>query len=155
MMPMQRERYPENWEQISLEARERAGWECERCGVPNGALIMRSAVDGARFVIWDASVPGWRYQRGGLVDDDSFPAEYLTRKPTRVILTVHHVGIAKPDGAPGDPHDKLDCRPENLQALCQRCHLLADMPHHIANARLTRAEKKRAAAQAAGQGELF
>lgn len=45
---------------------------------------------------------------------------------SRVVLTVHHLGIDKPDGTPGDPADKMDCRPENLVALCQRCHLKAE-----------------------------
>lgn len=34
-MPMDRSRYPENWEAISLAIRERASWKCEWCGVRN------------------------------------------------------------------------------------------------------------------------
>ena len=30
---------------------------------------------------------------------------------------------------------------EHLAALCQRCHLTYDMPHHQANARATRRRK--------------
>ena len=29
-------------------------------------------------------------------------------------MSVHHIGVAKPDGSTGDPHDKMDVRPENL-----------------------------------------
>ena len=54
--------------------------------------------------------------------------------PVKVILTVHHIGVVKPDGMPGDPHDKMDCRDENLAALCQRCHWIADLPIHIQKA---------------------
>lgn len=43
-----------------------------------------------------------------------------------VVLTVAHLGIDYPDGRPGDKTDKSDCRPENLAALCQRCHLNFD-----------------------------
>jgi 5-methylcytosine-specific restriction endonuclease McrA len=35
-MPLQRERYPAEWERISLAARERAGWRCEFCGATHG-----------------------------------------------------------------------------------------------------------------------
>lgn len=32
-MPMQRERYPEIWEQISTKAKETAAWYCQQCGM--------------------------------------------------------------------------------------------------------------------------
>lgn len=142
MSPMRREAYPPDWEQISLSIRERAGWKCEKCGAPNGEYIQRLRTDPAQWTLFDDllnSVPTSEY-------DDS--AYY---PPVRVILTVHHVGVPYPDGTPGDPHDKLDCRPENLQALCQRCHLLADLPLHIANAHRTRRQRK----LDAGQIEMF
>lgn len=31
-MPMERERYPDNWKQIALVVKERAGWTCQKCG---------------------------------------------------------------------------------------------------------------------------
>ena len=31
-MPMQRELYPENWEEIALAVKEEADWKCEGCG---------------------------------------------------------------------------------------------------------------------------
>lgn len=33
-MPLERKRYPVNWEAISLEVREQAGWKCQECGIP-------------------------------------------------------------------------------------------------------------------------
>lgn len=39
----------------------------------------------------------------------------------RVILTVAHLN-----------HTPSDCRPENLKAMCQRCHLRYDVDHHKA-----------------------
>lgn len=51
---------------------------------------------------------------------------------SRVVLTVAHMS-----------HDKSDNDPANLRALCQRCHLDWDLPHHMSNARRTRAEKRR------------
>lgn len=32
--------------------------------------------------------------------------------------------------------------PSHLKAMCQGCHLIMDLPHHIANARETRTKKK-------------
>lgn len=35
-MPWQQERYPANWQDLTLACKEKAGWKCERCGVANG-----------------------------------------------------------------------------------------------------------------------
>lgn len=44
-----------------------------------------------------------------------------------VILTTHHIGVDRTHPyAPGDPHEKMDCRDENLVVLCQRDHLAAE-----------------------------
>lgn len=31
-MPMRRELYPENWNEIAREIKEKAGWKCQKCG---------------------------------------------------------------------------------------------------------------------------
>lgn len=48
-----------------------------------------------------------------------------------VILTVAHLN-----------HQPEDCRPENLRAMCQRCHLRYDHDHHQRNAYETRRRGK-------------
>lgn len=35
-MPMQRDLYPDNWEEIALDAKVAANWTCQRCGVRRG-----------------------------------------------------------------------------------------------------------------------
>lgn len=55
-----------------------------------------------------------------------------------VILTVAHLGIAKPDGAPGRKDDLHDVREDNLAALCQRCHLNFDRDDHLRRRMLNR-----------------
>jgi len=70
---------------------------------------------------------------------------------SKVVLTVAHLGTQHADGAPGDKHDKMDVRPENLAALCQKCHLNFDHDEHLKNAAKTRHRKK----IEAGQLELF
>jgi len=66
---------------------------------------------------------------------------------SKVCLTVHHAGVVKADGSAGDRHDKMDVREENLFALCNRCHWIADLDIHIQKARQARAIKKRGLGQ--------
>lgn len=81
----------------------------------------------------------------------------IHRTGKKVVLTVHHCGIDKPDGTPGDRHDKMDNRDENLAALCQRCHWNADLDIHIKKAQAALREKRYQikAARAAGQKAMF
>ena len=65
----------------------------------------------------------------------------------RRTMSVHHIGVDRADGTPGDMHDKQDCRTENLIALCARCHLARDLPSHMQNAARTRRAKRIAAGQ--------
>ena len=66
-------------------------------------------------------------------------------------MTTAHLGVDKPDGTPGDKRDKMDCREENLMAMCPACHLAFDVELNIrlrAENRYTREIQK-------GQMELF
>ena len=47
---------------------------------------------------------------------------------SRVVLTTAHLN-----------HEPEDCRPENLRAMCQGCHLHYDRDHHAETARATKA----------------
>jgi 5-methylcytosine-specific restriction endonuclease McrA len=62
------------------------------------------------------------------------PAQWARGK---VMLTVAHLN-----------HTPEDCRPENLKAMCQRCHLRYDRDLHAVNSAATRRKKK-------NNGELF
>jgi hypothetical protein len=48
-------------------------------------------------------------------------------------------------------HTPEDCRPENLKAMCQRCHLRYDTDHHLQ----TRRAHDRRVQEEAGQGTLL
>ncbi len=76
--------------------------------------------------------PGW----DELEDPDGrCPARQGCPSPftgSKVVLTVAHVH---------DP-DPMNCSDSNLAALCQRCHLNLDRPHHIAKARRTRRARR-------------
>lgn len=130
-MPMQRDRYPADWHEISLRIRGRADWHCEWCGLAHGAFGYRDAT--GRF---------WTEDEIARADGDH-PFVGKEPKPLIIILTVAHLGTALADGTPGDKHDKLDVRDENLSALCQRCHLNYDRDEHMANAAETRRRKRR------------
>ena len=151
-MPMNRNRYPPDWEEISRRIRfERAQGRCEQCGAPHGKYIIRHNEQPARFLI--VHVDGYYNADGEQVYAGD--AEDYSDKLTRVVLTTHHIGVPKPDGSPGSPHDKMDCRDENLLALCQRCHFIADHDLHKIAARKAKAAKKRARILASGQLELL
>lgn len=109
-MPMQKDRYPDNWPAIALAVKVAADWRCQDCDM--------------------------QCRRPGEAFD--------THKRT---MSVHHVGAPHVDGTPGDMHDKMDVRPENLLALCSACHLARDLPGHVLNAARTRRAKKIASGQ--------
>ncbi len=133
MSPMNFADYPPDWPKISRRIRlERAQGKCEWCGVLNGAY-------GARDKNGDwhnaDDIRGMNHGIGeGLFGD--FP------RMMKIVLTVAHLGTAKPDGTPGDKHDKMDVRDENLAALCQRCHLNYDRDDHVRHAMENRDKKR-------------
>lgn len=45
-------------------------------------------------------------------------------KLIEIVLTIAHLN-----------HQPEDCRPENLKAMCQRCHLRYDQKHHFESRR--------------------
>jgi hypothetical protein len=122
-MPVDWKRYPPNWKsEVVPRIRARSGDKCEWCGAPNHKIVRRT-VAGYPEVLEGMAA------EVALMDGD---------KLTYIVLTTAHLGTPHPDGRPGDKHDKMDVRDENLAHLCQRCHLLYDLKDHVANARRTR-----------------
>lgn len=120
-MPMQRHRYPDDWEAISKRAREAAGNRCVACGVQNGAVGARDKT--GRW--WgENAIHQMNYDVGYSLFDGEFP------KMARIVLTCHHPNhdTANPDA--------------RLIVMCQRCHLNADREHHLAKAAETRRRKR-------------
>lgn len=97
-----------------------------------------------------ANRAGWKCEKCGA---EAHKAHPITG--SIVVLTVAHLGIAKPDGTPGDKYDTMDCRPENLMAMCQRCHLAFDQKDHIRKSAETRIHKRHQRHVDAGQLTLF
>lgn len=140
-MPVDWSRYPANWRDIRAAILQRATPEgetmprCEWCGAPDRAVIVRD--DPADPTVWRYAELDEMLDRSGT-------------RTTHIILTIAHLGAPHADGRPGDKHDKHDVRPENLAALCQRCHLIEDMADHIRN----RADNRRQRQIEAGQSAL-
>ncbi len=132
-MPMDRSRYPKDWKEISKRIRfERAEGKCEWCGAPHRGF--RDRITGEWFE------PAF---------GELFP--HTAEEMILIILTTAHLGIDKPDGSPGSKEDTMDCREENLAALCQKCHLDFDRDDHIRS----RETNRRRRLVAAGQQEMF
>jgi hypothetical protein len=115
--PELRPLYPPHWRELSSHVRfERAGGKCQRCGRPHLALL-RCLPDGRWF---DEQAATWRDRRGRPARwPDLMEATRL--RMTRVVLAAAHLD--------GDPTNN---RRKNLRALCQRCQMLHDQPHHLA-----------------------
>lgn len=130
-MPMDRKRYPANWEEIALQVKSEANWTCEECGRPcrcsgesKGDLEDRIYNEHAQW--WDDL---WETE-----DDDEF-GEIRFMKPQRFVLTVAHLD-----------HIPENCDRANLKALCAPCHCRYDLK--------AMPLKKRLKAERAGQMAL-
>ena len=120
--PEMRGFYPSNWPQISRQVRfERAGGACQGCGRPHGMTI-RCLPDGRWF---DAASRTWRNGRGRPARWPDLVETVQTRQ-TRVVLAAAHLD-----------HNPSNNRRRNLRSLCQRCHMIHDRPHHLAQRRIT------------------
>lgn len=111
-MPIDRSRYPTNWEELSLSIKTAANWHCQKCNRP-------------------CRKPGetWPKFWSRIVSDcwDGIALLPELRKPQRYTLTTAHI-----DQNPGNNE------PENLRALCAPCHLAHDLPFRTANAQAKR-----------------
>lgn len=160
-MPIDYKKYHPDWKQIAAAIREREGHKCKFCGIPNYAIIrihpcvinglpLADIVDQPPFVEMKAIMgqsetfkvsdkEASRYALALLKDGLDFKVGGF--KYTRVILTVAHLD-----------HNIENNDPENLAALCQKCHLTYDAKHHAKNSKATREAKKKAATR---QIDLF
>lgn len=118
--PENKDRYPKEWKAISRRIRERGGNACEKCYAPNGGMIRRG-VSREGVPVWREC--GWSaYEDGASADDgsrvpDTGEDTVDWGRPVRVVLTVAHLD-----------HTPENCAPDNLRALCQRCHNVYDAP---------------------------
>lgn len=120
--PENKNRYPKNWKEVRAKILERAKNCCEFCGLENHIFGIRTK-------------DGFNKLEGMALEAATIDGE----KITRIVLTIAHL-----DHAP-ENND-----PENLRALCQKCHLSYDMERHVKN----RGYYKRLRLEKAGQETL-
>lgn len=108
-MPMERRRYPPDWDAIARQVKQQANWTCQACDRP----CRRPGEDVKEFCDRVAT----RDDRWGLKGVDG------TYRLGRFVLTVAHL-----DQTPSNND------PANLKALCPACHLKHDAPYRQANA---------------------
>jgi hypothetical protein len=114
--------YPPHWHELSSYVRfERAEGRCQRCRRPHLTLI-RCLPDGRWF---DEQTATWRDRQGRMARWPDL-MEATRFRMTRVVLAAAHLD--------SDPRNN---RLTNLRALCQRCHLLQDRSHHLAQRWIT------------------
>lgn len=113
--PENRARYPKNWQEIRTSILDRAGHRCEFCGIEN-------------YV--------YKNTKTGVTTTDEMQVEDWTinsrHKVSKIILTIAHLD-----------HTPENNDPDNLKALCQKCHNDYDRPHRLKNSNLTRARKRK------------
>lgn len=109
--PENKKLYPKNWKEIRRQILERAKHKCEFCGVENYSEGYRTK-DG-KFIKSEGM-----QQEADMLDGE---------KIIRIILTIAHLD-----------HNPQNNNPENLRALCQKCHLNYDIEHHKQTRRKTR-----------------
>jgi len=126
-------KYPPNWKtEIRPAIIERAGNACELCGAKNGEHGYRDKTGkwyGYKEIEDALDKSGIDLFDGPL--SHCFDRHGNPTKATKIVLTIAH----------WDNPDPMDCRPENLKAACQYCHLKHDSLQHQTNARLTRERK--------------
>lgn len=122
--PENRHHYGEAWKtKIRPRILRRADGRCEKCGKPNGEVVLAAKTGGTWY---DAAAFCWR-------DCDGVPTDApMDFKSLRVVLTVAHL-----DQNPANHGDK------NLRALCQFCHLGTDREHNIRKRKLAKMSEAR------------
>lgn len=118
------------WKAIRAKILERAKDCCERCRAPNRVVVRRrderlwgtfTYEDDGLFILRSADrdrVIAYRSVDDHLPDDGYWQGH---TRPVRIIFTIAHLD-----------HDPTNNDPENLRALCQRCHNRHDAAHRAA-----------------------
>jgi 5-methylcytosine-specific restriction endonuclease McrA len=131
-MPCDYRKYPANWKAIRANILERAGNKCEQCKAPNRTPVFRGAIENGRPVYQLVDAKIFDANTGEFITEDPCYVEQVgdRDKATEVVLTISHTD-----------HDVSNNDPDNLRALCQRCHLAHDRELHTKNAKATRIAK--------------
>ncbi len=113
-MPIDYSKYPDNWPQMRQTVLERAGNECEVCGLKNGQEVWAVGV-------WTCKGRMRKMRSVWFRDRRDAERENLDgkMKKVKVVLTIAHLD-----------HDESNRQVsiDRLKAMCQLCHLRYDAP---------------------------
>ena len=127
-MPVDYKEYHPKWSLISRLIRfKRAKNRCEKCGRKNYLIIDKETGKYPDRWKWECFHEDLYTRHSGW----TYSALLKKYRFTKIVLTVAHLD-----------HDKENNRFNNLAALCQRCHLKHDLPHHINNRKYGRNWKR-------------
>lgn len=134
-MPCNYKKYPANWKsEIRPAVLARAGNKCEQCGAVNGVTYWRGQVGGVKFYqtqhgqMFDANT-------GAPIGEDYIGSTDPKARLVTIVLTIAHLIY--------DEDKTKHCALHELKALCQRCHLLMDLDHHMRKRRETMLNRKK------------
>lgn len=113
-MPMERDRYPADWDAIALRVKEAASWRCQDCDRP----CRKPGESLSEFI---ERIQGTSHPDLDWINQTAVST--ICEHPTRFVLTTAHLN-----------QDPADNSPSNLKALCAPCHLRHDAPFREANA---------------------
>ncbi len=118
-MPIERDRYPENWPSISLNQKIAANWHCQICDRP--CRQPGESKEDFELRLADKA-PDWSDLYGYVADDESGEWGYAPLYWGGFVLTVAHLD-----------QDPSNNSAENLRALCSVCHLRHDRRFQVSN----------------------
>jgi hypothetical protein len=104
-MPIDRDRYRPDWEEFSHSIKCAAKWTCQQCG--KVCRQQGESVEAFANRAFQPESPVWK---------DAIA------NPQKFCLTVAHLD-----------QDPSNDSPDNIQALCTKCHLNYDRPHLVSN----------------------
>lgn len=110
-MPMDRSRYPANWDEIAQAVKDEANWQCEDCHRP----CRRPGVSWVDFCLQILETR-WFADTCEEVHDEETGEWGVVERRQRFTLTVAHLD-----------HVPENCDRRNLKALCAPCHCRMDL----------------------------
>lgn len=131
-MPMDRSRYPKNWNAIALQVKTEANWHCQDCDRP--CRRPQEAPHDFEERVAEQS-PDWGAEMYEETHDDEHGIVWVPLLG-RFVLTVAHLD-----------QDPANNDPKNLRALCSVCHLRYDAIPHARSRRRNRRAKLEADGQ--------
>ena len=127
--PENKKLYPKNFKEISGKVKESQGHKCAFCNIPDKIVVYRGVHNGENVYMTE-NCNLFRADNSEFICN--YPNFYASKKAIKVVLTTAHLN-----------HDPTNNAPENLKALCQRCHNAYDAKHRAETRKNTKLLKNK------------